>query len=246
MIRTLLCISAALITLGMHPASADECADMVSTVNKATGMPMTRTDWKRISGTTYLAAAESGNEKYLAVKWSVTDYYPKPLDIKQKDPEFDEFLANIKNNTFVFPADTSLRVKFDDRTTEYLPLTAAVSAVGEITKPNKKPKMSGSSNLLANALGADIEGVDQEKTPNWRVDAEVRLLYAVDADAELALSRKGITEVRLESHDRYYHSKLSFGIKDAFSASAGRTGQAAQKAAALTALMNCVMGEDRT
>ena len=246
MTKTLLCISAALLALGMHPAAAEVCEDMVSTVNKSTGMPMTRTDWKRISRTTHLAAAEAGNEKYLAGKWSVTDYYPKPLDIKKKDPEFDEFLANIKNNTFVFPADTSLRVKFDDRTTEYLPLTAAVSAVGEITEPNKKRKSGGSSKFLAKALGGDVEGADEETTPNWRVDAEVRLLYAVDADAEVALSRKGITEVRLESHDRYYHSELSFGFKDAFSASSGRIGQAVKAAADLTALMNCVMGEDRT
>ncbi len=173
------------------------------------GSPLTQTKPSRVTGPVQLSAMFNQDSKYLGVNWHVTDYFPKPEDMKKKDPEFKEFKQAIKNDTFIFPAGSTLRFNFTDRTSHAIELGQDYRFTGELTEPGKKYKVKGLMGFVASATDVEIEGVDTDKNPNWRVDAEALMAFPL-SDRDIAvLSQKNPMGMRLESRDRYFHSDFT-------------------------------------
>lgn len=173
------------------------------------GSQLTQTKPTRVTGPVQLSAMFNEDSKYLGVTWHVTDFFPKPEDMKNKDPEFEEFKQTIKNDTFVFPAGSTLRFNFTDRTAHAIELGWDYRFAGELTQPGKEYRAKGLIGFLGSAAGADDEDDYASKSPNWRVDADALMVFPLSDEDIAVLSVKNPMGMRLESRDRYFHSDFT-------------------------------------
>ena len=219
---------------GSQYADAKGCKVKTGSVDSATGAKLVYTEYDKLVTMFNMGVDNNGarslgsvsvlardDEKFLVFRLKTGDYHAMPdqfaaLEDPTWDPDHRDFLDTLLGDSVIFPAESSLRLTLDDRSTVVLhtanhrriradyTVPGAVPGAREGTEKTVK-KLGG---FLAKALAASgkegWESVEDETSPHYLVRATARIEYPLDAETEALLKRAGVISARLEARDRYY------------------------------------------
>ena len=218
---------------GSQYADAKGCKVKTGSVDSATGANVVYTEWDKlvtlfnvgVDGTSAkslgnVAVLARGDAKFLVFQLKTGDYHAMPeqfaaLEDPTWDPDHRDFLDTLLGDSVIFPAESSLRLTLDDRSTVVLHTASHRRIRADYTVPGAVPGARGGTEktvkklggFLAKALAASGDDgweVEEETSPHYLVRATARVEYPLDAETEALLKRAGVISARLEARDRYY------------------------------------------
>ncbi len=220
---------------GSQYADAKGCKVITGSVDERTGAKLIYTKYDKLvtmfnmgvdnNGARSLGSVSvlaRGDEKFLVFQLKISNYHAMPaqfasLEDPTWDPDHRDFLDILLGDSVIFPAESSLRLTLDDRSTVVLHTANHRRIRADYTVPGAVPRAQGNEGKAVKKLGGFLakvlekaaakdgwETVEEEASPHYLVRATARLEYPLDAETEALLKRAGVISARLEARDRYY------------------------------------------